>query len=96
MSELVGFLVRGLVSQPDAVQIHTVEGDASVLIELTVADADLDRVKGPDGETLRAIRTVLSASAGRRKAVLELIEAGNGAGAASDVEDGVTEEADPE
>ena len=98
MSELVGVLVRGLVSNPGAVQIHTVEGDASVLIELTVDDSDLPRVKGPDGETLRALRTVLSASAGRRKAILELIEAGNGvAGAVDmDVEDGVTEEAELE
>ncbi len=98
MSELVSFLVRGMVSKPDAVQIHTVEGDASVLIELTVDDADLAAVKGSDGETLRALRTVLSASAGRRKAILELIESGNGAaGAVSmDVEDGVTEEAELE
>lgn len=98
MSELVLFLVRGLVSRPDAVTVHEVEGDASVLIELTVDDADLAALKGPDGETLRAIRTVLSASAGRRKAVLELIEAGNGGGegAGFALEDGETEEAEPE
>lgn len=74
MSELVAFLVRGLVSKPDAVQIHAVEGEASLLIELTVDPADLESIKGPDGDTLRAIRTVLSAAAGQRKAVLELIE----------------------
>jgi hypothetical protein len=50
-----------------------------VLLELSVDPSDLDRVLGPDGETLRAIRTVLSASAGRRKAVLELLESGEDA-----------------
>lgn len=74
MKALVDHLVRGLVRHPDEVRINTVEGDASLLLELSVAPDDLSRVKGPNGDTLRAIRTVLSASAGRRKAVLELVE----------------------
>lgn len=74
MSELVSFLVRNLVSCPDAVRVNEVQGEASVLLELSVDGADLERVKGPDGEILRAIRTVLSAASGRRKAVLELVE----------------------
>lgn len=80
MTELVTYIVRGLVSQPDAVRVNVVEGEASILLELAVDPADLSRVKGPEGETLRAIRTVLSASAGQRKAVLELIEPSAGGG----------------
>ena len=79
MKQLVEFLVRGVVANPDGVAVNEVEGESSVLLELTVDPADLDRVQGPDGETLRAIRTVLSASAGRRKAVLELVDAGEDA-----------------
>lgn len=78
MTALVEFLVAGIVSEPGAVQIHEVSGESSTLLELTVAPADLDRVKGPGGETLRALRTVLSAAAGQRKAVLELIEPSSG------------------
>lgn len=78
MKAVVDHLVRGLVRKPDELRLNTVEGEASVLIELSVAAEDLPRVKGPDGETLRAIRTVLSASAGRRKAVLELLEPRSG------------------
>ncbi len=74
MKALVDHVVRGLVKNPDAVRLNSVEGEASVLLELSVAPEDLARVKGPNGDTLRAIRTVLSASAGRRKAVLELVE----------------------
>ncbi|MDP2317248.1 MAG: KH domain-containing protein [Pseudomonadota bacterium] len=80
MKAVVDHLVRGLVRNPDAVRLNTVEGEASVLIELTVAPEDVARIKGPEGDTLRAIRTVLSASAGRRKAVLELLEPGASSG----------------
>ncbi|MFZ5477276.1 MAG: KH domain-containing protein [Myxococcota bacterium] len=74
MTALVSHLVKGLVSRPDQVTVNTVEGEASVLLELTVAPEDIARVKGPDGETLRSIRTVISAAAGDRKAILELVE----------------------
>ena len=74
MKALVDFLARGLASQPDAVHVNEVNGEASVLLELSVAPEDLAAIQGEDGETLRAIRAVLSAAAGQRKAVLELIE----------------------
>ncbi|MBM4367884.1 MAG: KH domain-containing protein [Deltaproteobacteria bacterium] len=88
MIELVRHMVKGLVTDASAVSVNAVEGEASVLIELRVAPADLDRVKGPDGETLRALRTVLSAGAGQRRAVLELIEPGmdNGVGGGESAE----------
>jgi len=74
VNALVEYVVRGLVHHPDAVHVNTVDGEASVLLELTVAADDVARVNGPDGETLRAIRAVLSAASGRRRAVLELLE----------------------
>lgn len=81
MKQLVEYLVRGLVREPDAVRVNAVDGESSLLLELSVADGDLDRVRGADGATLHALRTVVSASAGRRKAVLELLEPGaNGQG----------------
>ena len=77
MSDLVRFLVKHLVRHPDQVRVNEVQGEASILLELAVEASDVERVKGPDGEILRAIRTVLSAASGRRKAVLELIEPSN-------------------
>lgn len=81
MKGLVAHLARGLVSQPDQVVVNVVEGEAAVLLELSVAPADVEAIKGPGGETLRALRTVLSGSSGRRKAVLELIEPASGGSA---------------
>ncbi|GDX78654.1 UPF0109 protein [Deltaproteobacteria bacterium] len=74
MVALLQHMIKGLVKSPDAMQINEVEGESSVLYELTVAESDVASVKGPDGETLRALRTVLSASSGERRAVLELVE----------------------
>lgn len=82
MTELVKHLVSGLVSVPGGVSINTVEGEASLLVELTVDPADVAAIHGPDGETLRSLRTVLSAASGQRRAVLELVEPGNGMAAA--------------
>jgi predicted RNA-binding protein YlqC (UPF0109 family) len=76
VKQLVEYVVRGLVTHPEAVSVNTVDGESSVLLELSVDPADIASVQGPEGATLQAIRTVLSASAGRRKAVLELVEPG--------------------
>ncbi len=74
MKALVEHLVKHLVARPELVRVNAVEGEASILLELSVHPADLAAVKGIEGQTITAIRTVLSAAAGRRKAVLELVE----------------------
>ncbi len=75
MKDLVAFLVRGVVKHPDAVAVTETEGEASVLLELSVSSEDQAAVQGPDGVTLAAIRAVIAASSGRRKAILELVGA---------------------
>ena len=74
MSGLIRFLIQDIVRHPGDVRINEVQGDASVLLELSVHPDDLRLVRGPDEETLRSIRTVLSAASGRRKVVLDLID----------------------
>ena len=84
MEELVTYVVRGLVDHPEEVSVNTIEGDASVMLELSVNAEDVDLVKGDDGSTLQHLRAVVAAASGRRKAVLELLE--DGAAAASSEE----------
>ena len=74
MQDLVFHLVRPIVSHPDDVSVQVVEGEATVMLEMTVHDDDREVVQGENGRTLRAIRNVLSAAAGRRKATLDLVE----------------------
>ena len=75
MEALLRHLVEPIVEHPDAVSIQAVEGEAAVLFELVVHEDDRERVTGDGGRTLRALRTVLSAAAGKRKASVDLVEA---------------------
>ncbi len=74
MESLVRHLVEPLVDNPGAVSVQAVEGEAVVMLELVVDPADKVAVEGDKGRTLRAIRNVLSAAAGRRKATLDLVD----------------------
>ena len=70
MRDLLEYLARGLVDDPDAVQVaETEEDDGSVLLELSVAPEDYGAVIGRGGRTAGALRTVIKAAAvkdGRR------------------------------
>ncbi|MCB9745471.1 MAG: KH domain-containing protein [Alphaproteobacteria bacterium] len=74
LDSFVTFLVKGLVDNPEAVKVSTVEGDASVMLELFVDPDDHELVMGEDGETLEHLRAVIAAASGRRKAILELMD----------------------
>ena len=77
MKELVQFLARQLVNNPDAVEVKEAQGDTASVLELRVAKEDLGRVIGKQGRTVNSIRTILNAVGSRtnRKVVLEIIEA---------------------
>lgn len=77
VEELVTFLVRGLVDNPDAVRVNRIDGDATIMLELTVDSDDVELVRGVGGETLQHVRAVVSAASGRRKAILELMDGGD-------------------
>lgn len=76
MKELVAYIARSLVDEPDAVTVEVVDEDSAVVFELTVAQGDLGKVIGKEGRTARAIRTLLSASSAklRKRAILEILE----------------------
>jgi predicted RNA-binding protein YlqC (UPF0109 family) len=76
MKELIEFLVRSLVENPDAVRVRTHEGYQQTTFELTVDPSDLGKVIGRQGRTARALRTIL-ASAGQkdqRRYSLEILD----------------------
>ena len=73
MEELVRFIARSLVDHPDAVEVKTVEGAESIILELRVAPEDMGKVIGKQGRIAKAIRVVMRAAAVRKgeKAVVE-------------------------
>jgi uncharacterized protein len=76
MKELITYIAKALVDNPDAVEVSEVEGEQTSVLELKVAKEDLGKVIGKQGRTARAMRTILSAASTkiRKRAVLEIIE----------------------
>ena len=76
MKELVRYLAKSLVSNPDAVEIKESESAGATVIEIRVAKEDLGRIIGKQGRTAKSIRTLLNAAASRdnRRVVLEIVE----------------------
>lgn len=76
MRELVVFLARALVDEPDEVEVNVVDGERAWIFELSVASDDLGKVIGKEGRTARAIRTLLTSMSTRerKRAVLEILE----------------------
>jgi hypothetical protein len=76
MKELVVYMAKALVDNPDQVEVSELEGEQTSVIELKVAKEDLGKVIGKQGRTARAMRTILSAASTkiRKRSVLEIIE----------------------
>ncbi len=74
--ELVEYVARALVDEPDGVEVTVVEGEKSTIVELKVADGDLGKVIGKQGRIAKAIRTILSAAGTKtgKRVVLEIID----------------------
>jgi predicted RNA-binding protein YlqC (UPF0109 family) len=63
MRDLVEFLVRALVDEPDAVSVEELEENGDIVLEVRVAQDDLGRVIGREGRVANAIRTIAKAAA---------------------------------
>jgi predicted RNA-binding protein YlqC (UPF0109 family) len=73
VKELLEFLVRQLVDEPDAVEVSQTEDERGLLLTLRVSPEDMGKVIGRGGRTARAIRTVVRA-AGTRAGVHAAVE----------------------
>lgn len=74
--ELVEFIAKSLVDNPDQVSVLETEGEQASTLELSVARDDLGKIIGKQGRTARAIRTLLGAVSAKTKkrVVLEILE----------------------
>ena len=76
MKELIAYIARSLVDNPEQVSVTEVPGNHTLVLELTVAKEDLGKAIGKQGKTAMAMRTILGAVASRikKRTVLEIIE----------------------
>ncbi|UNC92744.1 KH domain-containing protein [Candidatus Contubernalis alkaliaceticus] len=76
MKELLEFIAKSLVDNPDEVTVHQVEGERSLILELKVAEDDMGKVIGKQGRIAKAIRTVINAAAVKdeKRVIVEIIQ----------------------
>ena len=76
MTELLEFLVKSLVEDPEAVEVEELEEDGDLVYEISVAEDDLGRVIGKGGRIANAIRTVAKAAAVRldRRVIVDILD----------------------
>lgn len=76
MKELIEYIAKALVDNPDQVSVNEIQGDQTSVLELKVAKEDLGKVIGKQGRSARAMRTILSAASTKlkKRTVLEIIE----------------------
>jgi uncharacterized protein len=76
VKDLIVYLARSLVEQPDAVEVSEYQDGDETVYELKVAPDDLGKVIGKQGKTARALRALVSAAASKKnfRAALEILD----------------------
>ncbi|MEX0621607.1 MAG: KH domain-containing protein [Candidatus Woykebacteria bacterium] len=76
MKDLIEFLVKNIVSEPERIEIKELESENGEIIQLKVAKDDMGKIIGKGGRTIKALRTLLKIKAIKtgRRAYLELSE----------------------
>ena len=62
MKELLEFIAKSLVSEPDAVEVELVEKEGLTVLKLHVAEGDMGKVIGKQGRIAKAIRMLVKAA----------------------------------
>ena len=76
MKELLLYMAKNLVDDPDAVSVTEVEGEDGKVLELRVASGDMGKVIGRQGRIAKEIRTIVKTVAQRtgEKVAVEIVD----------------------
>ncbi len=76
MKDLIEYIAKALVDEPEEVMVTEIKGEQTIVIELRVAKDDFGKIIGKEGRTARAIRIILGAASAKMKmrSVLEILE----------------------
>lgn len=76
MRDAVEMIVKALVDDKEAVDVREVSGNGTTRIEIRVAAADMGKVIGRQGRTVRALRSLVNAAGEKqhRRIVLDIVE----------------------
>lgn len=76
MKDLVFYITKALVDNPDHVEVREIVGEKTQIIELKVDATDRGKVIGKEGRIIKAIRTIVNASSAKlgKRVSVELVE----------------------
>jgi predicted RNA-binding protein YlqC (UPF0109 family) len=75
MKELVDYIVKSLVDNPEFVQVSETSGSSVIILEISVGSSDIGKVIGKEGRIANAIRTIVKAAAAKsdKKVTVEIL-----------------------
>ncbi len=76
MREFIEMIIKGIVDNPDKVEINEIVGERSSIFEVRVDSNDIGKVIGKQGRNIKSIRTIMDASAqkGDKRVIIEIID----------------------
>ena len=76
MRELIELIIKGIVDNPDKVEINEIIGEKSSIFEVKVDSNDIGKVIGRQGRNIKSIRTIVNAAAQKddKRVVLEIVD----------------------
>lgn len=76
MKEILEVIIKNLVTDTESVSINEVEGQKSIVYEVKVAENDMGKVIGKEGNVAKAIRTIIKAVAAKehKRVTVEFID----------------------
>ncbi len=76
MRELIELIIKGIVDNPDKVEINEIIGEKSSIYEVRVGSDDIGKVIGRQGRNIKSIRTIVNAAAQKddKRVVIEIVD----------------------
>lgn len=76
MKELVLYIAKALVDNPDKVEVNEISGEKATVIELKVAEGDRGKIIGKEGRIIKSIRTIVNSASAKldKRATVEIVE----------------------
>jgi predicted RNA-binding protein YlqC (UPF0109 family) len=76
MKDLVLYIAKALVDNPEHVEVKEIAGEKATVLELKVADGDRGKIIGKEGRIIKAIRIIINSASAKldKRATVEIVE----------------------
>ncbi|MCL2389314.1 MAG: KH domain-containing protein [Elusimicrobia bacterium] len=76
MKDLLLYIAKSLVDNPDQVEVNEIAGEKATVLELKVAEGDRGKIIGKEGRIIKAIRIIINSASAKldKRASVEIVE----------------------